>query len=602
MTDHVQGIGVPPATTRGDEGVETVLSGLAVSGGIAIGPLHPIDTGQFGIPEYDLAVRDVETETARFDTAIVRAQREVRVLRRKQRNMPAGAAEELGYILDAYMQMLSGSRLVRGARARIESKRQNAEAAMRDEMDQIARSFEAIADSYLAARAEDVREVGWRVIRILTEDRRNPFTTIPKGAILVAESFSPADTARMDPRKVAGFASVLGGAQGHTAILARSLGLPAILGVSDMSRYAETGVSAILDGMEGRLILNPTPDTLRRFKERAQELTKERRRLAALRDKPAQTVDGETISLAANVDLPGEADVARVAGADGIGLLRTEFMFMNRDSIPDEAAQVEQLSDIVAKMEGRPVTIRTIDLGGEKMAEALGDTLDGATNPALGLRAIRLSLKKPKLLEAQLCAILRAGAVGPVRVLLPMVTTPGEVRQVREAMKKMAKRLKRRGVPFADPLPPLGVMIEVPGAALAADALAKVSDFFAIGTNDLTMYTLAIDRADEQVAHLYNPLHPAVLRLIEFAVQAALRARIPVSVCGEIAGDPFYTALLLGLGVRDLSMSAPSLPKVKQRIRALELSAAEARARMVMESTDTGRIKILLDDLNPMNG
>jgi phosphotransferase system enzyme I (PtsI) len=249
-------------------------------------------------------------------------------------------------------------------------------------------------------------------------------------------------------------------------------------------------------------------------------------------------------------------------------------------------------------MQGRPVTVRTLDVGGEKLATSLGEHLGESVNPALGLRAIRLSLKEPKLLRPQLAAMLRAGALGPLRILLPMITTPGEVRAARKELEKTARRLTRRGVPIADPLPPLGVMIEVPGAALAADSLAQVADFFAIGTNDLTMYTLAIDRGEEQVAHLFNPLHPAVLRLIQFTVEAGLRARIPVSICGEIAGDPRFTALLVGLGVRDLSMTAKALPRVKSRILSIDMHAAGRRAMMIMEQVDSGRIATLLDDFN----
>ena len=247
---------------------------------------------------------------------------------------------------------------------------------------------------------------------------------------------------------------------------------------------------------------------------------------------------------------------------------------------------------------GRPVTVRTLDIGGEKLATSLGEHLGEAANPALGLRAIRLSLKEPKLLRPQLAAMLRAGAHGPLRILLPMITTPGEVRAVRKELEQTARRLTRRGVPIADPLPPVGVMIEVPGAALAADSLAQAADFFAIGTNDLTMYTLAIDRGEERVAHLFNPLHPAVLRLIQFTVEAALRARIPVSVCGEIAGDPRFTALLVGLGVRELSMTAKAIPRVKSRILSVDMHAAGRRAMMIMEQVDSGRIAALLDDFN----
>jgi phosphotransferase system enzyme I (PtsI) len=249
-------------------------------------------------------------------------------------------------------------------------------------------------------------------------------------------------------------------------------------------------------------------------------------------------------------------------------------------------------------MKGRPVTVRTLDIGGEKLATSLGEQIGEALNPALGLRAIRLSLKEPQLLRPQLAAMLRAGAHGPLRILLPMITTPSEVRAVRGEIDRVARRLVRRGVTIADPLPPLGVMIEVPGAALAADSLAQLADFFAIGTNDLTMYTLAIDRGEERVAHLYNPLHPAVLRLIQFTVEAALRARIPVSVCGEIAGDPRFTALLIGLGVRELSMTPKALPRVKSRILSCDMHAAGRRAMMIMEQVDSGRIAALLDDFN----
>ena len=287
----------------------------------------------------------------------------------------------------------------------------------------------------------------------------------------------------------------------------------------------------------------------------------------------------------------------RVAAA-GIGLYRTEFLYMNRDNLPGEEEQTVALLEIVRAMGGRPVTVRTLDVGGDKLAPSLRPRFYGTANPALGLRAIRLSLKEPELLETQLAAILRAGVEGALRILLPMISTVAEVLEVRKVLAATARRLRRKGVKIADPLPPLGVMIEIPGAALAADAIASVADFFAIGSNDLTMYTLAIDRGEESVAHLYNPLHPAVLRLIQFSVEAALRARLPVSVCGEIAGDPRFTPLLLGLGVRDLSMSANSLLRVKQQVRSLDMQAAARRAQVIMDQTDSGRIAALLDDFS----
>jgi phosphoenolpyruvate-protein phosphotransferase (PTS system enzyme I) len=338
-----------------------------------------------------------------------------------------------------------------------------------------------------------------------------------------------------------------------------------------------------------------------RYRARQEQLGAEKRQLQKLRRLPAVTRDGVEIQLEANLELPRELDQAVNAGAAGLGLVRTEFLYMNRDDLPDEEEQFQAFRGLLRGMDGRVVTVRTLDIGGEKIADVLaGVTGGGGANPALGLRAIRLSLKERRLLDAQLAAMLRAAAYGKLRILLPMICTVGEVRRVREAMLQVARRLRRRGIVIADPLPPLGVMIEIPGAALAADALAAEADFFALGTNDLIQYTLAIDRGDEQVAYLYDPLHPAVLRLIQFAIEAAHRGRIPISVCGEIAGDPRFTALLLGLGIRELSMAPASIPRVKQRIRSIDTVAASRRARAIMDQWDPGRIATLLDDFNAL--
>jgi phosphotransferase system enzyme I (PtsI) len=407
---------------------------------------------------------------------------------------------------------------------------------------------------------------------------------------------SPADTALFDPAQVAGFATILGGPASHTAIMARSLGLPAVVGLSGLPPGLQAGQTVIVDGSGGRVITNPGAETLALFRLKRADFLRARRRLHHLRKVPAITSDGTLITLEANLELPSEIGGINSYGAAGIGLLRTEFIFMNRATLPDEDEQTAILSELVTRLDGRPLTVRTLDAGGDKNAPALGRP--SGPNPALGLRAIRLSLQRPEILDTQLAAILRAGALGPVRILLPMVTAVSELLAVRAAVEAVVYRLKRRKMAFALPLPPIGTMIEVPGAALAADGLAQYSDFFAIGTNDLTQYTLAIDRTDEQVAHLYDPLHPAVLRLVQFTTEAALRARIPVSVCGEIAGDPRFTALLLGLGIRELSMAAARIPLVKQRIRNLDLMAATRRARVIMDQSDAGRIAQLLDDFN----
>ena len=589
-----------PKLPSAGTGTERVFQGLGVSPGIAIGPAHVIESGALEVPEYAVPLSDVESERARFAEAVTRSAKQVDKLKTKAAALPEAAAEELGYLLDAHHHMLKDSRLVRGVDARIDRERINAESALQAEISRIIQGFADMDDAYLSARAQDIREVGDRLVRNLTKTPYRAFSVLRDGAVVVAEDLSPADTALMDPARVAGFATLLGGAEGHTAIMARSIGLPAVLGATGLLRGAENGTTVIVDGMTGRVIVDPSPETLSDYARRREELALEARQLGRLRNLPAVTRDGTEISLQANIELPWELETARKSGAVGIGLLRSEFLFMNREDLPDEEEQYRALSELVLGMEGRPITIRTLDVGGEKLAYSLGGHVSESVNPALGLRAIRLSLKEQRMLEAQLSAMLRAGAHGPVRILLPMISTISEVRQVRDVMRKVARRLARRQVKFADPLPPLGVMIEVPGAALTSDALARGADFFAIGTNDLTMYTLAIDRSDEQVAHLYNPLHPAVLRLIQFATEAALRARIPISLCGEMAGEPRYAALLLGLGLRDLSMTAGSLPRVKRRIRGMDLVAATQRARLIMDQSDSGRIAALLDDFNAL--
>jgi phosphotransferase system enzyme I (PtsI) len=581
-------------------GREETFEGLGVAPGIAIGPAHVVESGRVSVPEYEIEPDAVDEELARFRSAVAKAQKQLAKLRTKSEALPAAAREEVGFLLDAHRHMLTGSRILRGAEKRIAEQRLNAEAAVLKEISKVAADFAALDDPYLAARAQDIREVGDRLIRNLTQTPYEAFAHALEGSIVVAEELTPADTALMDPKRIAGIAAVLGGAESHTAIMARSLGLPAVLGATELIGRVRAGDLLVVDGDLGVVIVNPTTATQRRYQRRREALGRLERQLARLRRLPAVTRDGTTIRLAANLELPREFEQALNNGAEGVGLLRTEFMFMNRPDLPDEEEQYEALKTIVEAMDGKTVTMRTLDLGADKLAQSMTDRFGESTNPALGLRAIRLSLSDRSLLDAQLAAMLRAAAHGPVRILLPMVSSANEVRAVRQAMMATVKRLKRRKVPIGEPLPQLGVMIEVPGAALAADALAQVSEFFAIGTNDLTQYTLAIDRGDEQVAHLYNPLHPAVLRLIQFATEAALRARISVSVCGEIAGDPRYAPLLIGLGIRELSMTANALPRVKQRIRQMDLLSAIRCAQVIMEQTDSGRITTLLDDFNSL--
>ncbi|NNG04569.1 MAG: phosphoenolpyruvate--protein phosphotransferase [Inquilinus sp.] len=575
-----------------------VLTGLGVSPGIAIGPVHLVESGFEQVPEYVVLPGEITAERERFQAAVAKSLRQIKKLRAKASALPGSAAEELAFLLDAHQAILSGSRLIRGVDRRIEEDRYNAEYAVQSEVADIAQHFMAMDDAYLAGRVQDIRDAGSRLIRNLSDRKFQAFATLREGSIIIAEELTPADTALMDPKRVAGFATTLGGAEGHTAIMGRSLGLPAVLGVAGLMAGVASGQTVIVDGGSGTVIVDPDPATLAEYERRQANQVADRHRLRALIGEPGRTRDGLDINLQVNLELPREVSNAVGLAADGVGLLRTEFLFMNRTDLPSEDEQYEDLAAIVSAMDGRPVTIRTLDVGGEKLASSLGDRFGESANPALGLRAIRLSLREPKLLDRQLAAMLRAGAHGPIRILLPMITSIAEVRTVRIALARVVQRLKRRRVPFADPPPPLGAMIEVPGAALSADALAAGVDFFAIGTNDLIQYTLAIDRGDEQVADLYNPLHPAVLRLIQFATEAALRARIPVSLCGEIAGDPRFTGLLVGLGLRDLSMSPSKLLAVKRRVRSLDSVAAMRRARMIMDQSDPGRIAALLDDFN----
>ena len=581
----------------GDTRPERVLRGSGVSPGFALGPAWISDTASIPIPEIRIAADVIETEIRRFESAVALSRQQLETLKQKSKALPAPAADEVGFLVDAHLGMLGHSRLVRGVSARIRNAGINAEAAIRHELQALAGAFAVMDDPYLAGRFDDIRIVGARVTRNLTNVIPASINALPPGTVVLAEELSPAETAMMDPNRIVAFATVLGGAESHTAIVARALGIPAVLGCIELLNQVVPGDQILVDGSAGTITLNPTPDTLAVVEARRVLMAREQRELARLRNLPSVTRDGVEITLEANLnsEQPRELALAVSEGASGIGLVRTEFLFMNREYPPTEDEQAEVLTGIVKGMGGRPVTIRTLDVGGDKIAESLREMIGDSTNPALGLRAIRLTLKYRPLLETHFRAILRAGFHGPIRILLPMISNRQEVLEARSVLQDVHRALIREGVSVAPNLPPLGIMIEVPGAALAADALAKVSDFFSIGTNDLTQYTLAIDRCDEQVAHLYNPLHPAVLRLIQFAAEAARQSGIPVGVCGEVAGDPRFTPLLVGLGIRSLSMAPISLTRIKQRVRRMTLGAAQGFAASVMREQDERQIAALLD-------
>ena len=592
-----------PLTIAGPVRPERRLIGIPVSPGIAIGKVFGSHEAPAPVVRHRIQASDAQAEAARLDQAIAQSRKQLLKLRARLGNLPEDSQSEIAPLLDAYLQMIGPSRLVRGARRRIGDNLVSAETAVMDETDAIAAALLALPaedddPGGRQRRSDEVAEVGRRLVRNLTQTPFRSFNGLPPGAVLACESLRPADAALLDPSRLAGVATDEGGSDGHTAIMLRALGVPAVLGVAGLSQAAQSGETVVVDGVAGTVVVNPTAETLAAARKAVTAFARVQQKLALLRRLPAVTTDRETIELQANLEIPAELPLIAQSGAAGIGLLRSEFLFMNRETLPDENAQTETYRSVIEAMGGDPVTIRVLDWGGEKDIEALQS--EGVVpeakdeNPALGLRGIRLLLRQTELFETQLAAILRASNAGPTRVLLPMVTNVAEVRDAREIYERVARRLRRRGERLPETLPPLGIMIETPGAALSADALALEADFFAIGTNDLTMYTLAVDRGESDVAALYDPLHPAVLRLVQFATEAALRMRMPVSVCGEMAANPKLLPLLLGLGLRSFSMNAAAVPRVKQAVRAANLADCVRFARKVMDQSDPAQIRAMV--------
>jgi phosphoenolpyruvate-protein phosphotransferase len=585
---------------------EVPFSGIPISAGVAIGAVFSAAEPTPEITRHKIQAADSSAEGARLDAAVAQSRKQLTKLRARLVVLPEESQAEIAPLIDAYIRMLGPSRLIRAVRRRIEETLLSAESAVVAETDAIAAAIMAHAEAGMPAddlaslrrRAEEVREIGRRLVRNLTRAPYRSFAGLPEGAVLISEALRPSDAALLDPSRLAGVATEEGGAEGHTAVMLRALGVPAVLGATGLAHAVRPGDIAVVDGATGSVVLNPSANTLAAARRSVTAFARERQRFAKLRRLPAETLDGEIVELQANLELPLELPLIAQSGAVGIGLLRTEFLFMNRETVPDEDTQTESYRSIVEAMGGDPVAIRVLDWGGEKDIEALSsagivpDVADA--NPALGLRGIRLLLRQTELLETQFAAILRASTAGPVRVMLPMVTTVAEVRKSRDIYERVGRRLRRRGERIPEKLPPLGIMIETPGAALSADALALEADFFAIGTNDLTSYTLAVDRAEAEVAELYDPLHPAVLRLVQFATEAALRMRMPVSVCGEMAAHPRLTPLLLGLGLRSFSMTASAVPRVKQAVRSVEIDACARFARRVMDQSDPARIEQMI--------
>ncbi|MCQ8278457.1 phosphoenolpyruvate--protein phosphotransferase [Acetobacteraceae bacterium KSS8] len=584
---------------------EAHFSGVGVYAGIAVGPVAFADEAPTTVDQRRLEADAVEPELKRLDDAVERSQRQLEKLKNRLALLSEDSQAEIAPLLDAYRQMLGPSRLLRQVRRRIEEDRLNAAAAVLSESETLATrladvtlagSVDAEEATNALRRAEEVREIGRRLVRNLMRAPFRSFASVPAGAILVAEQLRPADAALIDPARTAGVVMDEGGTADHTAIMLRALGIPAVLGVSGFTARARSGARVVVDGSTGSVILDPAPETLEMAERAVVDYARERQKLGRLRRLPARLSGGEGVELQANLELPAELPLIPQAGAAGIGLLRTEFLFINAAQMPSEGEQEAIYRAVIAAMGGDCTTIRVLDWGGEKHSDALSGigVLGADINPALGERGLRLLLRHPELFETQLAAILRASVEGPVRVLLPMVTTVDEMKEARQIYERVARRVRRRGVKLGDTLPPLGIMVETPAAALGAEVLALEAEFMAIGTNDLTMYTLAVDRAAAGVSKLYDPLHPAVLKMIGQVTDAALRLRRPVSLCGEIAGDPLVVPLLIGMGLRSFSMNAQAVPRVKQVVRHATLDECRRLARRVMEESDPKRIAELL--------
>ena len=578
---------------------ERKFHGHPISPGIGIGPMHEATEPALVISHKKIAASDVAAEMARLEEALGRSRHQLGKLKNKLAGLPEDSQAEIAPLMDAYLHMLGPSRLMRGIRARVQDGLIGAEAAVQSEAQAQAEAILALTGpdrSGRLRRAEEVREIGRRILRNLTRQPFRSFAGLEQGSLLAANELRPADAALIQPTHFCGIVTEEGGADGHTAVMLRALGLPAVLGAAGVLDAARPGTLAIIDGDAGEVILNPTAASLEAARTKLSAMIRARHALARLQHLSAETRCHVAIDLQANLELPFELPMIAESGAHGIGLLRSEFIFMNRESLPDEDTQTEIYRNIVEAMDGYPVTIRVLDWGSDKDVEALSFYLPDIeeANPALGLRGIRLLLRHPVLLETQLAAILRAGSAGPVRIMLPMVSLCAELTETREILDRVWRRLKRRGVRMAAKKPPLGVMVETPAAALKARQFATQAEFFALGTNDLTMYTLAADRGLTVGSKLYDPLEPAILNLIQMTASAAIEAGIPVSLCGELASREQAAPLLLGLGIRQLSMHGNAIPKVKRAIRAVTMAQCKAVAVAALAAPSADAVRKIL--------
>jgi phosphotransferase system enzyme I (PtsI) len=573
--------------------VSFTLHGIAVSSGITIGQAHLVSNTSLEVVHYVLPKNLVGEEVARLDAALEATRKEFISLRGFR---PQQAAAEFDAFLDLHLMILGDEHISQAARAMVEREQCNAEWALKTQMDELVAQFEAFEDAYLRERKTDVVQVVERVLKALNGESGHvpPASKHDVEMVLVAHDVSPADLIQLKPHQFTAILTDLGGATSHTAIVARSLNTPCVVGLHHARELIKDGDMLIVDGAQGVVIVAPDKHLLADYRLRKSQWELERQKLKRLKSAHADTLDGTHVELHANIEMPGDLVAVKENGATGVGLFRSEFLFLNRDDLPDEEEQFNAYREVVEGMDGQPVTIRTYDLGADKQLKGVTRV---ASNPALGLRAIRLCLAEPQLFRIQLRALLRASAYGNLKILVPMLSGVSEINQTLQFIEGAKQSLTNENIAF-DPHVKIGGMIEIPAAALALTAFIKKLDFLSIGTNDLIQYTLAIDRTDEEVAHLYDPLHPAVLELLSHVIGTANKFGMPISVCGEMAGELAYTRLLLGMGLRQFSMNTAQVPSIKQRVLITSLPEIAGLTQKILRADDPMKIRDLLDKLN----
>ena len=574
------------------------LHGIPVSRGIAIGRAHLLAPAALEVKHYLIEEQQVEAEVARLQDAIATVHRELQAI---WSGLPKDSPAELGAFIDVHVLILSDPMIAETPLNIIRSRHYNAEWALVTQIDELSAQFDEIGDTYLRERKADIQQVGERVLKVLT----GTATTLPSLAgesanahlIVVAHDISPADMLQFRDRAFSGFVTDLGGQNSHTAIVARSLDIPAAVGMFNASALIAQDDWVIIDGDAGIVIVDPAATVLDQYRERQSRQQRDRKKLGKLKKTPSVTRDGTPVTLLANIEFPDDCAAALEGGAQGVGLFRSEFLFMNRtgavNRLPSEDEQFESYRRAVVAMKGRPVTIRTLDIGADKPFDVAEQT---ALNPALGLRAIRYCLAEPQMFLSQLRAILRASAFGPIKILIPMLSHAFEIDQTLAMLAQAKAQLTAARKNF-DPAIKVGAMIEIPAAALTLPLFIKRLDFLSIGTNDLIQYTLAIDRVDHEVAHLYSPLHPAILYLLSTTIALGAKAGVPVSVCGEMAGDTKLTRLLLGMGLREFSMHPAQLLAVKQEILGCDLTQITPHTRKILRMMEPAAIGAAVEHL-----